>query len=75
MSWGRQGGLRDHRQLAVEAEASVTLPQLRVLVLTCDRGALSMGEVAQLLDVHPSNATRLVDRLVQAGLLDRRDDP
>jgi DNA-binding MarR family transcriptional regulator len=58
-----------------EAEASVTLPQLRVLVLTGDRAILSMAEVAELLDVHPSNATRLVERLVQAGLLDRRDDP
>jgi len=25
--------------------------------------------------VHPSNATRTCDRLVSAGLLDRRDDP
>ena len=58
-----------------EAEASVTLPQLRVLVVTGDRSVLSMAEVAELLAVHPSNATRLVDRLVQAGLLDRRDDP
>lgn len=58
-----------------EAEASVTLPQLRVLVVTGDRSVLGMAEVAELLAVHPSNATRLVDRLVQAGLLDRRDDP
>lgn len=59
----------------VEVEARVTLPQLRVLVLTDDRTMLTMAEVAALLDVHPSNATRLVDRLVQGGLLHRRDDP
>ncbi len=58
-----------------ETEQSVTLPQLRVLVLTGDRGSLTLGEVADLLAVHPSNATRLVDRLVQGGLLGRRDDP
>jgi DNA-binding MarR family transcriptional regulator len=58
-----------------EVDDSVTLPQLRVLVLTSDRGALNLSDVAQLLEVHPSNATRLVDRLVKADLLDRRDDP
>jgi DNA-binding MarR family transcriptional regulator len=59
----------------VEVEGRVTLPQLRVLVLTSDRKILTMAEVAELLEVHPSNATRLVDRLVQAGLLNRQDDP
>lgn len=44
-------------------------------MLTSDRSALNLTDVAQLLQVHPSNATRLVDRLVKAGLLDRRDDP
>ena len=31
--------------------------------------------MARGLGVHPSNATRACDRLVAAGLLDRRDDP
>jgi len=54
---------------------TVTAPQLRVLVVTAERGKLTLGEVAAVLGVHPSNATRLCDRLVLAGLLDRRDDP
>lgn len=53
----------------------VTLPQLRVLVMVGSRGGLNLGAVAAGLGVHPSNATRAVERLVVAGLLDRRDDP
>ncbi len=55
-------------------EDVVTLPQLRVLVLVASRTAPNLGAVANGLGVHPSNATRAVDRLVSAGLLDRSDD-
>lgn len=53
----------------------VTVPQLRVLVLTSMQGALNLGAVAEALGVHASNATRTVDRLVVASFLDRRDSP
>lgn len=56
-------------------EDVVTLPQLRVLVVVASRTAPNLGMVASGLGVHPSNATRAVDRLVSAGLLDRGDDP
>jgi DNA-binding MarR family transcriptional regulator len=56
-------------------EDVVTPPQLRVLVMIASRGPLNLGAVARGLGVHPSNATRACDRLVSAGLLDRRDDP
>ncbi|MBL8925154.1 MAG: MarR family transcriptional regulator [Pseudonocardia sp.] len=56
-------------------EGVVTPPQLRVLVMIASRGPLNLGAVARGLGVHPSNATRACDRLVLAGLLDRRDDP
>ncbi len=56
-------------------EDVVTLPQLRVLVMISSRGPLNINAVAQALGVHPSNATRACDRLVTAGLLDRRDSP
>jgi DNA-binding MarR family transcriptional regulator len=58
-----------------EVDDTVTPPQLRVLVLTAGRGPWNMAAVAEALQVHPSNATRTVDRLVQAGLLLRRDSP
>lgn len=52
---------------------TVTMPQLRVLILA-SRCPVNVTAVAQDLDVHPSNATRTCDRLVRAGLLDRRPD-
>lgn len=58
-----------------EVEDLVTLPQLRVLVMVATRGPLNLTAVADGLGVHPSNATRTCDRLVVAGLLDRRDSP
>ena len=53
----------------------VTLPQLRVLVLASQPGQLNATGVAKALDVHLSSASRICDRLVQAGLLHRRDLP
>lgn len=62
-------------QSVVAVDDIVTLPQLRVLVMVSSRGPLNLGAVAAGLGVHPSNATRTVDRLVVAGLLNRTDDP
>lgn len=58
-----------------EVEDVVTLPQLRVLVMVASQGSMNLTAVADGLGVHPSNATRTCDRLVVAGLLDRRDSP
>jgi DNA-binding MarR family transcriptional regulator len=58
-----------------QTDDAVTLPQLRVLVLASTRPALNNTEVADALDVHLSNASRTCDRLVQAGLLSRRESP
>ncbi|MGE2690446.1 MarR family winged helix-turn-helix transcriptional regulator [Mycolicibacterium pulveris] len=51
----------------------VTVPQLRTLVMVHTRGPLNLGAVAAGLGVNPSNASRTCDRLIQAGLLDRRE--
>lgn len=53
-------------------ENRVTMPQLRVLMLASTRQPLNLSSVAHDLGVHPSNATRTCDRLVAAGLLERR---
>lgn len=58
-----------------QAGAGITLPQLRILVLASVSESLNATEVAAALDVHLSTASRLCERLVQAGLLDRRDRP
>lgn len=54
-------------------DPSVSMPQWRVLVLA-DRGDCNVSAVADDLGVHMSNATRVCDRLVAAGLLERRRD-
>jgi DNA-binding MarR family transcriptional regulator len=54
---------------------TVTVPQLRVLVMLATRGPLNMGTVAAGLAVNPSNATRTCDKLVDAGLVTRSTDP
>ena len=58
-----------------EVEDIVNTPQLRVLVLIHTRGPQNLGGVAAELGVHASNATRICDRLVAAGLVQRREDP
>jgi len=55
-----------------QVETEVTMPQLRVLMLAATQAPLNLLTVAADLGVHPSNATRACDRLVRAGLLDRR---
>lgn len=58
-----------------QAGDNVTLPQLRVLTLASVSGSLNNSQVAEALDVHISNASRICERLVQANLLSRRDSP
>lgn len=53
----------------------VTVPQWRVLVMVDTRGPLNLAAVAAGLDVNPSNASRICDRLIKAGWLDRRESP
>lgn len=62
-------------QSIAEVEGVVSLAQLRVLVFVASHGPQSVSAVALDLGVHRSNATRTCDRLVRAGLLDRREDP
>lgn len=62
-------------QSVAELDERVTLPQLRVLVVIASRGPQNLAAVAQGLGVHSSNATRACDKLVEAGLLHRSEDP
>ena len=59
------------RSLAA-SPVEVTLPQHRALVLLASRGARTIGAIATELGVDQSNASRLVDRLVRLGLVERR---
>lgn len=54
----------------------VTLPQFRALVvLEGEADGLKVGALANELRIQPSTATRLCDRLVGKGFVERRLDP
>ncbi|MGK5740549.1 MarR family transcriptional regulator [Micromonospora sp. URMC 103] len=56
-------------------QVSVSPTQLRVLSLISTRPATNVNRLAELLDVVPSSASRLCDRLEAIGLLRRTADP
>ncbi|MGW0613774.1 MarR family winged helix-turn-helix transcriptional regulator [Streptomyces sp. NPDC002788] len=62
------------RSLAA-VEERVTLPQFRMLVVLSTRGATKLVALADLLQVAPSTAMRMVDRLIAAGLAERHHNP
>lgn len=56
-------------------DESISLAQFRLLVVLSTRGQRKVTELADALGVNPSTATRAVDRLIDAGLVDRRTNP
>ncbi len=61
------------RSLGDVAE-EVTLTQYRTLVVLASRGAQSLVELAEAVDVTPPTATRMCDRLIKKGLIVRRHE-
>jgi DNA-binding MarR family transcriptional regulator len=59
----------------VAGVAKVTTEQYGVLAYVLDRGSVSMSEAACARNVALNTATSLIDRLVAAGLVERRGDP
>ena len=55
-------------------DSSVTMAQMRVLMLLATIGATHMSELAAALRITLSTLSGLVDRLVDSGLVDRRTD-
>lgn len=53
----------------------VTGTQWRVLFLLERMPGLNQGQIAERLDVEPITTCRMIDRLEQAGLVERRRDP
>lgn len=56
-------------------EASSTGAQWRVLLIIQRDPGISQGTLAEQLDVEPITACRIIDRLEQASLVERRRDP
>ena len=58
-----------------EVESAVTLTQLRTLVVLDMHDGINLNGLAELLDVNASTAMRMIDRLLVAELVTRRDNP
>ena len=58
-----------------EVEAEVTLQQYRALVVLAQYGELRVRELSEKLTIHPSTTSRLCDRLVGKGLIERDPSP
>lgn len=56
-------------------EIAVTMPQAKLVYLLGAAGDLHMSELVARLGVSLSTVSGLVDRIVEAGLASRRDDP
>jgi len=59
---------------SIAGAKGVTLPQYRMLVVL-DAGSTNLTHLAAHLDVAPSTALRMVDRLIASGLVNRATHP
>jgi DNA-binding MarR family transcriptional regulator len=57
------------------ANHGASMTQLNVLWQLEQQGPISMSRIADLLDVSMPNATGLIDRMVERGLVERVGDP
>ncbi|KUL45982.1 MarR family transcriptional regulator [Streptomyces sp. NRRL F-4489] len=62
------------RSLAA-VDPAPTLPQLRTLVMLHSQGPVKLAALAASLQVSPSTALRMIDKLQATGLVDRRVNP
>lgn len=58
-----------------DLQDDLSLPQFRALVVLGTRGSANLTQLAEDVGVHQSTASRLVSRLVEDGLIERRPDP
>lgn len=56
-------------------DESITIPQFRMLVVLRTEGPVKLSTLAEHLGVQPSAATRMVDRVIAAGLVSRQASP
>lgn len=56
-------------------EETLTLPQYRLLVVLDSRGPSSLAKLAGALEVNPSTALRMVERLTASGMVEKAANP
>ncbi len=59
----------------MHAQLGVTGPQRLVLRIVGHHGRISAGELADVLHIHPSSLTGMLQRLEQAEMIRRESDP
>lgn len=59
---------------AIQREHGIPFSQVQVLSLLHKNGTMSVSEISRILEIAKPNITPLVDKLFQAGLVDRRHD-
>jgi DNA-binding MarR family transcriptional regulator len=57
------------------ADLEISVAQLKTLFALATEGPATIGQVAEHLDISLPTASHLVERLVQAGLAERLEDP
>lgn len=62
-------------QTSLAPVASISLPQFILLVGLKDMGPTAVTEIARARNVSPPTVTRLVDRLIEAHMVTRMEDP
>lgn len=55
--------------------AGLSMPQFSILMQLHHRGACGMSEISERFDVTAAAASQLAEKLVQAGYIERTEDP
>ena len=68
---------RDRRQYELDAwmRLHLGIGQLKAIFFISNRGSTTTGKLAEALKVTPSNATGIVNRLLEKNLITRTGDP
>jgi DNA-binding MarR family transcriptional regulator len=74
MLWAITHGLESASK-RMHQELGVTGPQRLVLRIVGHHGRISAGDLAEVLHIHPSSLTGMLQRLEQAELVRRESDP
>src|SRR3954447_18118515 len=72
--WSVEHGLQ-RMSKRMEGELGITGPQRLVLRVIGQFPELSAGELAHIVQLHPSTITGILQRLAKRGLIERKRDP
>ena len=72
--WAVDHGLQSMSK-RMEAKIGVTGPQRLVIRIVGRYPGISAGELAEILELHPSTLTGVLRRLQERGIVERRTDP